>query len=44
MGMTLAQLVAASDRATIYVEATVWGPEAVEVKSYIYEIQDAPAP
>lgn len=41
MGMTLAQLVAAADRATIYVEATVCGPDAVEVKSYIYEIRDA---
>lgn len=42
MGMMLAQLVAASDRATIYVEAVVWGPDAVEVKSYAYEIADAP--
>lgn len=42
MGMTLTQLLAAAERATIYVEAVVWGPDAVEVKSYAYEIADAP--
>jgi hypothetical protein len=41
MGMTLAQLLAVADRTTIFVNATVWGPDAVDVKTCSYEIQDA---